>query len=210
MTRRKKHKPASPEEIAQRARERREAKAEAERLTAQGVDVRMDAQTGKIARATRLDVFDLLLSRNALDRDAYDAFRGHERDLHVALGVETPERRPDHIRADAEGAPGQNISQRMIDAGEVVALTEKRLGSRDRALLNAMMQPGAVALTRWRTIVQQHTGETRDECQAAMIRYLGANLIHARAIAIKAAAISRERRAGIAPANDTQERRKTA
>lgn len=217
MTRRNKNKPSSPEEIARRASERRAARAEVERLTAQGVDAKVETVKERdangvqrervICRATRLDVFDLLLSRNALDRNVYEAFRGHERDLHIALGVETPERRPDYVRASAEGAPGQNVTQRMIDASEVVALTERRIGSRDRALLKALMHPGAAVFRRWRIIIQQHTGETRDECQASAIRYLGANLLSARSVAIKAAAEMRERRATGRAANDEIEGR---
>jgi hypothetical protein len=210
MTRRKKSKPSSPEDIARRAAERREAKAEAQRLEAQGVSVTMDAQTGKIARAVRVDVFSLLLSRGALGEAEHDAFRGYQQDVHVALGAETPERRPDYIRASTEGAPGQNVTQRMVDASEVVDLTLRRLGSRDKALLNALMQEGAASVTRWRITVQNHTGETRDECQAAAIRYLGANLLNARTVAIKAAAEMRERRATALAANDAIERKLTA
>lgn len=203
---------ASPEDPVD-ASVLRARRAEAARLKAQGAIVKSDKRTGKITNATRYDVFAMLASRRgkpdvegqlgkpALESRSYDAFRDHEATLHIALGHNTPERRPDYIRASAPGAPGQNINQAMIEASEIVAETGRRLGPVDSALLDALMQPGAALLTRWRAVVQHYTGEDRAECQASRIRALGSNLTHARKVALEVTQLDRERRRALA-AND--------
>jgi hypothetical protein len=159
---------------------------EAARLEAQGdVVVRRDERTKEITNARRLDVFALLVSRKALDTEAHDAFRDHEEAVHIAAGWATPERRPDHIRASTEGAPGQNISQGMIDASRMVKATLDRLSPPEAALLEALMALGAANLTQWRHTVQRVTGENNDHGQASRIRALGQNLIYARREAMK-------------------------
>lgn len=198
---RKRHKPSSPEDIAARKRERAEAQAEKVRLEAQGVTVTIDGPTGKISRAHRSDVFHTLLERKALSLEAHDAFRAHETTVHTAAGWETPERRPDHIRASTEGAPGQNITQRMIDAGRLEAFTLAALSPADAKLLDGLMQPGAALAGRWHYTVERITGETRPECKAARIRALGDNLPHA-----QKRAADRMRK----PANDTDDFQKKA
>ena len=197
---RKRHKPSTPEEIAARKREREEAQVEKIRLEAQGVTVTLDGSSGKIRRAQRVNVFDLLLSRKALSTEAFDAFRAHEEAVHIAAGWATPERRPDHIRATCEGAPGQNITQPMIDASRLVEMTMTRLSPKDAALLDALMALGAGNLARWRRTVQTATGETNDHAQAARVRALGDNLADARIGAVKAFKVWREKR--LRPAND--------
>lgn len=177
---RKKHKPSSPEEIAARKRERDEALVEKVRLEAQGVTVTIDGPTGKISRAMRYDVFHSLHTRDALSLEAYNAFRDHEQTVSTAAGWETPERRPDHIRATTEGAPGQNITQRMIDAGKLENYTLEALSPADAKLLDGLMEPGAALAGRWHYTVERITGETRPECKAARIRALGDNLPDAR------------------------------
>jgi hypothetical protein len=183
---RRRNKPASPAEIAARRAERAAMDAEAARLELQpDVQVTRDPRTREITNARRLDVFALLLSRKALDKDAHDAFRDHEETVHVAAGWATPERRPDHIRASTEGAPGQNVSQGMIEASRMVKATFDRLSPPEAALLDALMTLGASGLTQWRSTVQRLTGENNDHGQASRIRSLGENLIYARRAAMK-------------------------
>ena len=182
----RRNKPSSPAEIAARRAQRLAMDQEAARLEAQGdVVVRRDERTKEITNARRLDVFALLVSRKALDTEAHDAFRDHEEAVHIAAGWATPERRPDHIRASTEGAPGQNISQGMIDASRMVKATLDRLSPPEAALLEALMALGAANLTQWRHTVQRVTGENNDHGQASRIRALGQNLIYARREAMK-------------------------
>jgi hypothetical protein len=195
---RRRNKPSSPAEIAARRAQRLAMDQEAARLEAQGdVVVRRDDRTKEITNARRLDVFALLVSRKALDTEAHDAFRDHEEAVHIAAGWATPERRPDHIRASTEGAPGQNISQGMIDASRMVKATVDRLSPPEAALLEALMALGAANLTQWRHTVQRVTGENNDHGQASRIRALGQNLIHARREAMKSLirAVEEHRRA---------------
>jgi hypothetical protein len=194
----RRNKPSSPAEIAARRAQRLAMDQEAARLEAQGdVVVRRDERTKEITNARRLDVFALLVSRKALDTEAHDAFRDHEEAVHIAAGWATPERRPDHIRASTEGAPGQNISQGMIDASRMVKATLDRLSPPEAALLEALMALGAANLTQWRHTVQRVTGENNDHGQASRIRALGQNLIYARREAMKSLirAVEEHRRA---------------
>jgi hypothetical protein len=187
MTRKRRNKPSSPAEIAARRAERLAMDAEAARLESQpDVQVTRDPRTREITNARRVDVFALLLSRKALAQEAHDAFRDHEETVHIAAGWATPERRPDHIRASTEGAPGQNVSQGMIEASRMVEATLDRLSPREADLLNGLMRLGASAMTQWRHTVQTITGENNDHGQASRIRALGENLAYARRDAMKA------------------------
>lgn len=199
MTRsnRKRSKPSAPRKIeaAQTegaAQELAEARREAARLKSVGCEANVahekqeDGSMKWVARGKRLDVFALLLSRKALDRDAHDAFRDHEEAVHIAAGWATPERRPDHIRASTEGAPGQNIGQGMIEASRMVKATLDRLSPSEARLLDALMGLGAAGLTQWRHTVQTVTGENNDHGQTSRIRALGENLLWARRSAMKA------------------------
>lgn len=197
MTRasRRKSKPSAPRRIEAAetegaAQELAEARREAARLKSVGCEARVaherqeDGSMKWVARGDRRDVFSLLLSRKALDQGAHEAFRAHELDLHMAEGAGNPDRRPDHIRASVEGAPGQITAASVLDAAERVRETAKQLSRRDSALLAALMDGNAALAPNWRGVVQKQTGETGDEAQAACIRALGENLIWARAQAI--------------------------
>lgn len=172
----------------------RERRQEAARLKAQGAEVNADKRTGEIMGAWRKDVFETLrnrrgkpevkgqLGRPALPQRSYEAFRGHERDVHLAEGAGNPDRRPDFIRSTCEGAPGQNVSAEMLDAAERVRKTLRTLSPPDARFLSVLMT-GENALARnWRAIVEQETGEKQDEAQAARIRALGDNLSYARSV----------------------------
>lgn len=183
----------------------RQRRSEIARLRAQGADVNVDKRTSEILGAWRRDVFTILRNRHgkptdgfpkgrpALSQRAYEAFRGHETDIHMSEGASGGDRRPDFIRATCEGAPGQNVTQEAIDAAGRVKKTLLGLSPADARLLTALMT-GEKALARnWRLTVEAETGETADESQAARIRALGENLIHARGVATARAVV---------PAND--------
>jgi hypothetical protein len=148
---------------------------EANRLKAVGAEVTTDL-AGRIVRARRIDVFQLLHERGALPQESFNAIRDHEADMATALGFNTPERRPDHIRASVEGAPGQNITQAMIEASRMVQWVEAMLTTRDAQLLKALLHENDANCGRWRGTVERITGEGRDDAHAVAIRCMAANL----------------------------------
>lgn len=152
------------------------------RLEATGAEARVveekddNGKTHVIVRARRIDVFQLLHERGALHQEHFDAIRDHEADMATAMGFNTPERRPDHIRASVEGAPGQNITQAMIEASRMIQWVEAMLTTRDAALLKALLHENDANCGRWRGTVERVTGESRDEAHAVAIRCMAANL----------------------------------
>ena len=168
------------------------ARREAQRLRDTGATANVEEEEYKdtvgkvrkrvIVRASRKDVFLLLNEKRdkngnpALPHDLFNAVRAHESDVATALGWNTPERRPDHIRASVEGAPGQNVSQAMIEASRMVQWVETMLTTRDAKLLKALLHENDVNCGRWRGTVERITGETRDEAHAVAIRAMCANL----------------------------------
>lgn len=169
-------------ELEEHRAEKAAARREGDRLRATGAEVRIveekqdDGRTKTVVRARRIDVFQLLFERGSLPQESFDAVRGHETDLATANGWNTPERRPDHVRGSTEGAPGQNITQAMIDASHAVRWVEGCLSVRDWRLLCDLLTDAGGSLTRWRATVERHTNETDDRVHAAVIRSMAANL----------------------------------
>jgi hypothetical protein len=168
--------------IERRRIETAAARREAMRLESTGAEARVceekgdDGKTRIFVRARRIDVFQLLLERGALPQESFDAVRAYETDLATAQGFNTPERRPDYIRGSVEGAPGQNVTQRMIEASRMVQWVEAMLTTRDAQLLKALLHENDANCGRWRGTVERITGETRDESHAVAIRCMAANL----------------------------------
>ena len=186
MARRKPHNPA--EDMRLRL-EQAAARTERDRLKATGVDVEIvtemikdeDSGTMKkhwVAKGQRKDVFRTLLDRRALDQAGFDAVRKYEEALDTAMGHNTPERRPDHIRASVEGAPGQSVSQEQIKASRRIRWIEDRLPRNDMKLLTTLRMN---IPAQWRHVVQMVTGETNDDCHASRIRAMAQNLRDAHA-----------------------------
>lgn len=180
---RKRRKPHDPAEDMRLRLEQAAARAERDRLRATGADAvvvtQVDEETGIkhwVASGSRKDAFAMLLDRRALDRDAFDAIRRYEEALDTAMGHNTPERRPDHIRASVEGAPGQNISQAQVNASRMVRWVEDRLSPSDRRLLTALrLNPSG----QWHAVVRLITGEINDDCHAPRVRAMADNVRHA-------------------------------
>lgn len=161
MAKPKRQKPTDPSTIAARRAERRE-------LEGRGLTVNIDPRTEEVLGAVRYDCFSVLL-RN--DPDTLGSVRWLEDLMRTASGENTQERRPDFIRGSSEGAPGQNVTQRMIDASadlEVVwaslrpweAKLLRELLEPDAAVVGSMSAPtreGKALLTRWREVVERVT-----------------------------------------------------
>lgn len=132
-----------------------------------------------IVRARRIDVFQLLLERRALPQESFDAVRDYETDLALSMGWETPERSGELVSRSCEGAPGQNVTQEMIDASRRVADVRRKLSARDVRLLDDLLKDHGALLTRWRDTVHRITGETNDDAHTAVVRAMASNLAEA-------------------------------
>ena len=192
MTSRRRRKPHDPAAAARALAERAENAAEINRLRAQpDTVVNVDARTGKLVGAIRMNCFTALLPSDGSEIKAVDWL---ETVIRTAQGENTPERRPDHIRASSEGAPGQNITADMIAAGAILEAIENAMAPCDFRMLFSLLKPDASLITRWRAVVQQCTGEVNGQAQGARVRGAAASLAHVRTIVDKLVWIKRERR----------------
>lgn len=163
-------------------RQKAEGRSEIRRLAATGADAHMAEVRDERGRrkvviyGRRKDAFQVLFERGSISERAFLAIRRHEEDLALAAGHLSPERTMGHVRGSTEGAPGQNVTQAMIEASWRVRWAEERLSTRDRKLLEALR---ANHHSQWRALVQTITGETRDECHATCVRAMAENLADA-------------------------------
>lgn len=167
MTRRRKKQPSTPADIMARRAERRE-------MEARGITVNTDARTEEITAAWRSDCFNTLLKRQSAE---YAAVVWLETLMREASGENTQERRPDFIRATAEGAPGQNVSQAMIDASRELEAVESYLPPVAKRTLFGLLKPDAALDRNWREAVRKATGETNPQAQGAAVRSAAASLL---------------------------------
>ena len=168
MSRRKK--PTDPKDMASIA----ERRAERRELESRGIQVNIDPKNEEILARFRPDCFTLLLKGRPDEQGAVTWLEGL---IRTAQGENGGERRPDFIRGSCEGAPGQNVSQAMIDADlHLVAATEAMAPNHARMLLE-LLRPDEALLTRWREVVRRCTGETNPHGQAAAVRMACAQLV---------------------------------
>lgn len=173
---RRKSRAQTPEQQAEERRQIAIRKRDVEELKSRGLDVRHDAKFNIIV-AQRLDVFSLLHSRKALTDTQLYAVRRLEEKHAVAHGHLRPEQTLDRVQSTCEGAPGQNVTQSMIDAHRELVALYRETGHKNAILLNALIAgDGSKSMTRWRDTVQRVTGETNDRSQNAVIRLACDNL----------------------------------
>lgn len=164
MSRKGRNKPFDPAEqsrIQARRAERRE-------LEARGIVVNTDARSEEITGRWRPTCFQMLLKQNH-QREA-QAVDWLEDLIRTASGENAMERRPDFIRASVEGAPGQNVSQSMIDASRVLSVVKAGLRPWEWLLLTDLLKPDAALLTRWRDAVERITKEVNPQAQGSRVR----------------------------------------
>jgi len=178
--------PASPEEIARRRAAERERQrdpaawgVDAAAMTGlaanAAVETRADA-AGRIVRAQRADVFELLRTRGTLSPAGYDAVRRLQDDMAVLHRTH---------------AGGGDYSPRVDRARDPQAFTDirHRAGVRIRAALSlsgaasagllAALCEADVVLGRpgeWREVVARETGERLPDAQGAVLRVACENL----------------------------------
>lgn len=166
----RKQKPTDPQDMASIA-ERRQEKRD---LEGRGLVVNADSRTSEILAIWRPDCFALLLKGRP---DEQAAINWLEALIRTAQGENGGERRPDFIRGSCEGAPGQNVSQAMIDADlHLIAATEAMAPNHARMLFD-LLKPDEALLTRWRDVVKRCTGEVNPHGQAAAVRAACAQLV---------------------------------
>lgn len=165
---RKRKKPYDPGAAARHKAERQENAAEVARLRAQpSTAVNVDKRTGRLTGAWRLNCFNTLLDQNGAERAAVDWLDGLVR---TANGENGQERRPDFVRSTTEGAPGQNITDAMIQASFRLEMVLANMAPAHGRMLMELLKPDADLITRWRAVVERSTGETHPQAQAGAVR----------------------------------------
>lgn len=165
----------SPAEQAIERAAKAARKAEVDALRSRGLTVTHDAGYNIIV-TQRLDVFALLHSRKSLTETQLYAVRRLEQYQAIAFGHERPEQSFDRVDKSSEGAPGQNVTQAMIDAQRDLRAIYLTTGGKSSELLIALTQPQEGILTRWRDTVAKVTGEKDEDVHPAMIRAACENL----------------------------------
>lgn len=162
-------KPTDPQDAARHRREREENRQEVQRLSAQdGVALNLEPRTKRLLSARRLDCFAVLLKDDA-HAEARSAVNWLEELIRDASGENAQERRPDFIRASCDGAPGQNITQRMIEASRTLEVVEASLRPWEARLLFELLRPDEALLTRWREVVKRVTTATTPQRQGERV-----------------------------------------
>ena len=174
MTKRR-PKPSTPEQVRLAMKERAAREAEIDRLKAMP-DVEVEADPAKrIIRAQRLDFAALLLRRSAISETAFNAYRDTQ-ELHaLASGANMGGGNMDRVDSSTQGAPGQNISQAMVDARKRLDWVLQQIGARNARLICALIEgepgsngPGGCG--QWHITVERVTGEKNEDTHAALVR----------------------------------------
>lgn len=164
MSRRNKR-PSKPREIA--AATIAERRAERREMEARGLEVNVDERTEEILGAWRPDCFTLLLRGRPEEQSAVQWL---EALIRTAQGENGRERSPDFIKGSCEGAPGQAITQAMIEADRDLSAVQGAMPPQMLRMLFELMKPDEALLTRWREVVQRITGEVNPQAQGAAVR----------------------------------------
>ena len=203
--RRKSHRPASPADIARRRSQMQLAKAEEPpAIDAAHLALPVNAEVkvakdgaGRVVRARRQDVFDLLCARGKLTPSALTAVRRLQEDMAVlhrtiSCGGDLAP------RVDRSRRP-ESFGEARLAAGARIEATLSRAGPITARLLVALVEPEVVGgrSIAWREIVARETGETLPDAQGAVLRIACENLAEAYGAGWKTAA-SREERRGAA------------
>lgn len=170
--RQKPHDPAEAERIRKDRAESAEMIATLRRQPSTAVNV--DPRTGRLTGAWRLNCFNTLLRPGCLERGAVDWL---DELIRTANGENGHERRPDFIRASTEGAPGQTVTDAMIEAGQRLRIVSLAFAPPHARMMFGLLKPDADLITRWRDVVEQCTGETHSHAQAAAVRAACAHLL---------------------------------
>jgi hypothetical protein len=139
------------------------------------VDARLGAG-GKVVRARRQDVFDLLAARGRLGDHALTAVRRLQADM-AALHRTISGSRDFAPRVDSQGDP-QGFAEARLRAGERIRWALDLAGPASARLLTALCEPSVVlgSSLDWRAVVERETGERLADAQGAVLRLACDNL----------------------------------
>lgn len=174
MSRKPRRKSVDPQVHAQQVATRKRI---VEELQARGIEVRHDEQY-RIIGAYRPDVFSLLYEKGRLSDTQLFAVRRLEGLQALALGHERPEQ-GERVDSSSQGAPGQNVSQAMIDAMGELRIIYATTGGQSAELIKALLAEQSSILSRWRKTVTRITRETNDDVMGAIVRSACENLAEA-------------------------------
>lgn len=160
--------------LEEHKRMKADAQREAERLIQTGAEAEVvtveetvdGVKRARVAvKARRVSCFVTMLPAGSRELAAVDWLSEL---IGTANGDLTPERRPDHIRASTEGAPGQNVTQQMIEASAELVIIEESIPGPKIRMIYELLKPENRMV--WRDVVQFHTGERMPHAQAAAVR----------------------------------------
>lgn len=148
----------------------------------------------KLLRARRSDAFSLV----SMSPDQQIAADRYVREWMVRARVQLVDDEIRPVASSSPGlAPGQHISQLMIDAGRRIEALHRLVGGSSARLLEGLVEPLAMRgeIRVWRVVVQRATGETERHAQAAAVRMACQNLHEAWPVVDDAEKARREDRA---------------
>jgi hypothetical protein len=165
----RRNKPHDPSKAAQVLQERKDRKAELQRLQAQGATLTLD-KAGRIISAYRSNCFNLLLQRGSITPNQHDAAYTLAKDWAAWKGLDG---KPETYGETVDGGQGchELITDRMIRGGNAVSAAFHDLNGAQVALLTAFMV-ATVEEDRpmdWRGIVERVTGETVRDRQTVLV-----------------------------------------
>ena len=142
------------------------------------VDRRADV-AGRVLRARRQDVFDLMAARGRMSATAVNAIRRLQDDIaclhRTATGVMSYAPRVDRSRKPDGFSDSRRRAGARIDA--VLALA----GPATSRLLEALCEPDVILgrAADWRAVIERETGERLADGQSAVLRIACENLVGA-------------------------------
>lgn len=145
-------------------------------LRAFGVTVTLNTET-RIKRAVRLDVWDQMVARGNMKPEHAAAVRRLEDDMATRIGVNTQESGAAEY-VDGGTGDAELVNARMLEAADRVEEVLAMVGPPSCRLLRQLIEPGLQTgeAIEWRDVVRKVTGETRQECHAALIRVAAESL----------------------------------
>jgi hypothetical protein len=134
-----------------------------------GADVQVRSRGGQVLSVQRSHAFSAV-GLGHLEQEAADRYL---RDWAISLGVRLGDNEPYVVVDNNPGlAPGQNVTQRMIDAGSRLARVHRYCGLGSARLLEHLVRPvvaeGAVRV--WRVLVKEATGVDERHAQGVLVR----------------------------------------
>lgn len=164
---RRKSKPSSPAEIAERRRVQAEGKEEAQRLRDQGAEVVQDQRTQAVTGAYKPDVVVMMSRAGEITPTEEDAVRRFE--ALIAKAEIAPSCGLGALDRVHGGDMGDRGMAAHIQAAKDLLKRRDRMDSLTWSVLRDLCG-GNLLVTRWRQVIEAKTGETNPKAQAGIVR----------------------------------------